>query len=162
MLRPPPPPDEHAPTCPPQSPTTTPTHGSPATGHATPVFAEAVPALLAFAFSWPWLTDYSFVAGYGVIAAAFYFHLLALEPARPRLLQAVVATGATRVYVHVDLDVLDPAEMTGVAVGTVKSRANRARARLAEMLGLEEGEEILSGVDGATLAVLGKSGVRAA
>ncbi len=52
--------------------------------------------------------------------------------------------------------------MMGVAVGTVKSRANRARARLAEMLGLEEGEEILSGVDGATLAVLGKSGVRAA
>jgi hypothetical protein len=30
------------------------------------------------------------------------------------------------------------------------------------MLGLEEGEELLSGVDGATLAVLGKSGVRAA
>jgi RNA polymerase sigma-70 factor (ECF subfamily) len=52
--------------------------------------------------------------------------------------------------------------MMGVAVGTVKSRANRARARLAEMLGLEEGEELLSGVDGATLAVLGKSGVRAA
>jgi hypothetical protein len=45
--------------------------------------------------------------------------------------------------------------MMGVAVGTVKSRANRARARLAEMLGLEEGEELLSGVDGATLAVLG-------
>jgi hypothetical protein len=38
--------------------------------------------------------------------------------------------------------------MMGVAVGTVKSRANRARARLAEMLGLEEGEELLSGVDG--------------
>ena len=52
--------------------------------------------------------------------------------------------------------------MMGVAVGTVKSRANRARARLAEMLGLEEGEELLSGVDGATLAVLGRSGVRAA
>jgi hypothetical protein len=34
--------------------------------------------------------------------------------------------------------------MMGVAVGTVKSRANRARARLAEMLGLEEGEELLS------------------
>jgi RNA polymerase sigma-70 factor (ECF subfamily) len=56
----------------------------------------------------------------------------------------------------------EAAMMMGVAVGTVKSRANRARARLAEMLGLEEGEEILSGVDGATLAVLGRSGVRAA
>jgi RNA polymerase sigma-70 factor (ECF subfamily) len=56
----------------------------------------------------------------------------------------------------------EAAEMMGVAVGTVKSRANRARVRLAEMLGLEEGEEFLSGVDGPTLAVLGRSGVRAA
>jgi arginase len=32
------------------------------------------------------------------------------------LADAVAATGATRVYVHVDLDVLDPAEMTGVAL----------------------------------------------
>ncbi len=56
----------------------------------------------------------------------------------------------------------EASEMMGVAVGTVKSRANRARARLAEMLGLEDGEEFLSGVDGPTLAVLGRSGVRAA
>ncbi|KTS69937.1 arginase [Microbacterium testaceum] len=32
------------------------------------------------------------------------------------LAEAVQATGASRVYVHVDLDVLDPAEMTGVAL----------------------------------------------
>jgi len=32
------------------------------------------------------------------------------------LVDAVAATGASRVYVHVDLDVLDPAEMTGVAL----------------------------------------------
>jgi len=32
------------------------------------------------------------------------------------LVEAVTATGASRVYVHVDLDVLDPAEMTGVAL----------------------------------------------
>ncbi|MCJ1709310.1 arginase family protein [Microbacterium sp. VKM Ac-2923] len=32
------------------------------------------------------------------------------------LTEAVLATGASRVYVHVDLDVLDPAEMTGVAL----------------------------------------------
>ncbi|WP_295779433.1 arginase family protein [uncultured Microbacterium sp.] len=32
------------------------------------------------------------------------------------LADAVAATGATRVHVHVDLDVLDPAEITGVAL----------------------------------------------
>ena len=32
------------------------------------------------------------------------------------LADAVIATGAARVYVHVDLDVLDPSEMTGVAL----------------------------------------------
>lgn len=32
------------------------------------------------------------------------------------LADAVTATGASRVYVHVDLDVLDPAEITGVAL----------------------------------------------
>lgn len=32
------------------------------------------------------------------------------------LAAAAVATGASRVYVHVDLDVLDPAEITGVAL----------------------------------------------
>ncbi|MDQ1137509.1 arginase [Microbacterium sp. SORGH_AS 1204] len=32
------------------------------------------------------------------------------------LADAVAATGAARVYVHVDLDVLDPAEMSGVAL----------------------------------------------
>jgi RNA polymerase sigma-70 factor (ECF subfamily) len=44
-----------------------------------------------------------------------------------------------------------------VAVGTVKSRANRARARLAELLGLSDGENVMAEVDSATLAVLGKS-----
>lgn len=32
------------------------------------------------------------------------------------LAEAVVATGAARVYIHVDLDVLDPAEIAGVAL----------------------------------------------
>lgn len=54
----------------------------------------AVPALLAFAFSWPWLTDYSFIATFAIGATALYFHLLALEPARLRRLRWVVATGA--------------------------------------------------------------------
>ena len=56
----------------------------------------------------------------------------------------------------------EAAEMTGVAVGTVKSRANRARARLCEMLGLAEGEDPVSGPDDATLAVLGLTGVQTA
>ncbi len=54
------------------------------------------------------------------------------------------------------------AEMTGVAVGTVKSRVNRARARLCELLGLKAGEDPISDVDAGTLAVLGTSGEQAA
>lgn len=34
--------------------------------------------------------------------------------------------------------------MTGVAVGTVKSRTNRARKRLAELMGMAEGEAVMS------------------
>ncbi|WP_417806531.1 RNA polymerase sigma factor [Thioclava sp.] len=56
----------------------------------------------------------------------------------------------------------EAAGMMGVAVGTVKSRANRARARLAEMLELEVGEDIMSGSDRNSLAVMGRSGVAAA
>ncbi|WP_128253176.1 RNA polymerase sigma factor [Falsirhodobacter deserti] len=56
----------------------------------------------------------------------------------------------------------DAAEMMGVAVGTVKSRANRARTRLAELLHLDDGEQVFSDVDGTTLAVMSKSGVNAA
>ena len=47
----------------------------------------------------------------------------------------------------------EAASMTGVAVGTVKSRANRGRRRLAELLHLEEGEE-LEMTDRATLAAM--------
>lgn len=51
----------------------------------------------------------------------------------------------------------DAAAMMGVAVGTVKSRANRARKRLAELMHLVDGEDLFGGTDGATAAVLGKS-----
>lgn len=48
----------------------------------------------------------------------------------------------------------EAASMMGVAIGTVKSRASRARRRLAEILKLEEGEDMFSGTDGATQAVV--------
>lgn len=43
--------------------------------------------------------------------------------------------------------------MTGVAVGTVKSRANRGRRKLAELMQMAEGED-LDMTDSATLAVM--------
>lgn len=47
----------------------------------------------------------------------------------------------------------EAASMTGVAVGTIKSRANRGRRRLAELLQLAEGED-LDMMDSTTLAVM--------
>jgi hypothetical protein len=52
-----------------------------------------LPALIAFAFSSPWVTDFSFVAVYATAATAIYFHLLAVDPARPRLMRAVAVAG---------------------------------------------------------------------
>lgn len=54
---------------------------------------SVIPPLIAFAFSWPWVTDFSFVAVYATAATAIYFHLLAVEPARRGLMRAVAATG---------------------------------------------------------------------
>lgn len=56
----------------------------------------------------------------------------------------------------------EAAAMMGVATGTVKSRASRARKRLGELLQLAEGEDILGGTDGATAAVISRSVVAAA
>jgi len=54
----------------------------------------ALPALLAFSLSWGWLSDFAFIGIYAVGAAALYFHLLAVEPAKHRLLRWVALTGA--------------------------------------------------------------------
>jgi RNA polymerase sigma-70 factor, ECF subfamily len=56
----------------------------------------------------------------------------------------------------------EAAGMMGVAVGTVKSRASRARKRLAELMGMAEGEDMFSGVDQARAAVMNRSRDRAA
>lgn len=54
----------------------------------------ALPALLAFSLSWGWISDFAFVGMYAVGATALYFHLLAVEPAKHRLLRWVAVTGA--------------------------------------------------------------------
>ena len=51
----------------------------------------------------------------------------------------------------------EAAGMMGVAIGTVKSRASRARKRLSEILHLKDGEDMFSGTDGATQAVVLRS-----
>ena len=54
----------------------------------------------------------------------------------------------------------EAADMCGCAVGTIKSRANRGRKRLAEILGLKEGEE-LEMTDRATIGVVTAAGATA-
>jgi RNA polymerase sigma-70 factor (ECF subfamily) len=48
----------------------------------------------------------------------------------------------------------DAAQMCGVATGTMKSRVNRARAKLTELLQLED-DDVLELTDAATMAVVG-------
>ena len=65
-----------------------------------------LPELLSFSLSWPWIGDFGWIATYAVGAAALYFHLLAVEPARPRLLRGValmalaVGTGLSLWFNH--------------------------------------------------------------
>jgi hypothetical protein len=54
---------------------------------------SVLPPLLAFSMSWPWIADFSFVAVYATVAAAIYFHLLAVEPGRRPLMRAMTTTG---------------------------------------------------------------------
>ena len=56
----------------------------------------------------------------------------------------------------------EAAGMMGVAPGTVKSRASRARKRLSELMGLAEGEDLFSGMDSATAGVISRSAIPAA
>lgn len=56
----------------------------------------------------------------------------------------------------------EAAQMIGIAEGTVKSRASRARSKLCALLGMEDGEHMLDGLDGSMAAVMSKSGTQAA
>jgi len=60
-------------------------------GSIVGLVVSALPPLLAFMLSWPWLSDFAFVGTVGVASVALYFHLLAVEPARQRLMKAVAA-----------------------------------------------------------------------
>jgi RNA polymerase sigma-70 factor (ECF subfamily) len=67
--------------------------------------------------------------------------------------EALILVGATGFSYE------EAAEMCGVAVGTIKSRANRGRKALAELLDLNDGEE-MELTDRATMAVLSANGPR--
>ena len=56
----------------------------------------------------------------------------------------------------------EAAATIGVAVGTVKSRASRARLRLCDLLGLREGENVLADLDASNAVVVTIAGVQAA
>ncbi len=51
--------------------------------------ADTLPSLVGFAFSWPAVSDFGFLLSDAIGAAALYYHLLALEPTRLRLMRAV-------------------------------------------------------------------------
>lgn len=53
-----------------------------------------LPSLGAFVFNAPWLSDFGFVATLAVGATAFYYHLLAVEPARPKLVRRAAIAAA--------------------------------------------------------------------
>jgi hypothetical protein len=58
------------------------------------IAVEALAGLLAFALGWAWLASWRFVGGFAVAGAALGLHLLAVEPARPRLMRTAGAVAA--------------------------------------------------------------------
>ncbi len=87
---------------------------------------------------------------------AFSEFLVAFDHLSPEHREALILIGASGHSYG------DAADMVGVAVGTMKSRTNRARARLCELLGLGEGESPLSGQDEVFSGVTARPGDEAA
>jgi hypothetical protein len=58
------------------------------------VAVEALAGVLAFALGWNWIADFAFVGTLAVAGTVLGFHLLAVEPARPRLMHGVGAVAA--------------------------------------------------------------------
>ncbi|MFN3825016.1 MAG: RNA polymerase sigma factor [Pseudorhodobacter sp.] len=81
---------------------------------------------------------------------------VAFDKLSPEHREVLILVGASGFSIE------EAAELMGVAAGTVKSRASRARRKLSELMGLGEGEEVLGAVDGQTMAVMGRSGTQAA
>lgn len=83
---------------------------------------------------------------------AFSEFLVAFNQLSPEHREVLVLVGANGYSYD------EAAGMMGVATGTAKSRANRARARLCEMMGMAKptGNPLLA--DGQTLAVVAQSG----
>lgn len=84
----------------------------------------------------------------GALDLADFRIALAKLPEEQR--EVLIMVGAT------GLSYEETAEICGVAVGTIKSRVNRARTRLAELLGITNTSEI--GPDRASLAVIQANG----
>ena len=57
------------------------------------LIVDHLPGLLAFALSWSWVSNFSFVATYAIAAATLYYHLLAVELSRPRLMRFAAFAG---------------------------------------------------------------------
>ena len=87
---------------------------------------------------------------------AFNEFLVAFDKLSPEHREILVLVGANGYSYD------QAAEMTGVAVGTAKSRANRARARLCDLLGMTGSDDSLVHTDRTTLAVLAAAGQTAA
>ena len=87
---------------------------------------------------------------------AFNDFRAAFDRLSPEHREVLILVGASGFSVE------EAAQMMNVAPGTVKSRASRARRRLCEHMGMKDGEEVLGNIEGATLAVMGRSGTQAA